>query len=640
MYNRYLILLAVIILLPMTIVVTSSQVEGTEITITPSSTDQDSPTVSPTDQDSPTVSPTDQDSPKTILLNKDISASENDVEPLDYAKAEPEEGLVDKLEESLVSVQGEIVDRQLLQGEMGETDDPESALWVESAKEPTPKKGTAQEGIEALDNPLLQDEEEGVLAQDSVLWDGSPVEMNPVEVEAPVEVEEAVVRAVEEGDGEELVFLYNNAERGKIKAPVVTIKLAKKLEFVTEDDLKSISVPKYYVPNIPLVSNERVEAFINMYTNRKRAVLKRAIARSPKYMRMIHRVFREHGLPLNLAYLAVVESNFNPIARSRVRATGLWQFMGYTGKIFGLRRSWWHDDRIDPERATVAAAKYLKQLYRQFKGDWELALAAYNTGGGRVRKELRKARRSGKPQNFWALRLPRETRGYVPAFYAVATIFSNLHAYGFDPAPEPEEEITKQITNVPGGVSLKQVATVLKTDPRVLAKLNPRLMRGITPAIYKKFEIAIPSHLTLGTAEYKKLAKGRKQFWKFHRVRKGESLWSLSKKFQIPISKIKSFNQMRRNLLRIGRKIMLPLPADWTPVKYAKRSRSRKGSSASRLNYVHVVVRGETLWSIANRFNLSMRNIKRWNRKVLRSRFLKVGTPLRLKLPVKVTLAI
>jgi LysM repeat protein len=636
MYNRYLILLAVIILLPTTIVVTSSQAEGTEIAIVPSSADENSPTVSPIDQDSP----------KTTLASKEISASESEVDPLDSAKAEPEEslvsvqgevlnsakakpegGLAEKLEENFVSVQGEIVDRQLLQGEMGETDDPESALWIESAKEPTPKKETAQEGIEALDNPLLQDEEEGVL------WNEPPIEVNPVEVEG------AVVRAVEEGDGEELVFLYNNAERGKIKAPTVTIKLAKKLEFVTEDDLESISVPKYYVPDIPLVSNERVEAFINMYTNRKRAVLKRAIARSPKYMRMIHRVFREHGLPLNLAYLAVVESNFNPIARSRVRATGLWQFMGYTGKIFGLRRSWWHDDRIDPERATVAAAKYLKQLYRQFKGDWELALAAYNTGGGRVRKELRKARRSGKPQNFWVLKLPRETRGYVPAFYAVATIFSNLHSYGFDPAPEPEEEITKQVANVPGGVSLKQVATILKTDSRVLAKLNPRLMRGITPAIYKKFEIAIPPHLTLGAAEYKKLAKGRKQFWKFHRVRKGESLWSLSRKFQIPISKIKSFNQMRRNLLRIGQKIMLPLPADWTPRKYAKRHRSRKGSS-SRLNYVHVVVRGETLWSIANRFNLSMRNIKRWNRKVLRSRFLKVGTPLRLKLPVKVTLAI
>ncbi|MCP4297896.1 MAG: transglycosylase SLT domain-containing protein [Proteobacteria bacterium] len=396
----------------------------------------------------------------------------------------------------------------------------------------------------------------------------------------------------------------------------------------------------YHIPNIPLVENKRVKAFIKMYTHRKREVFEQAIARSPKYMKMIHRIFKEYELPLNLAYLAVVESNFNPNARSRARATGLWQFMGYTGKVFGLNRSWWHDDRYDPERATVAAAQYLKQLHKQFKGDWELALAAYNTGGGRVRREMRKAKKRKKPQNFWSLRLPRETRGYVPAFYAVATIFSDLETYGFNQAPEPNSETLKQVANVPGGVSLKQVATLLKTDLKKLSKLNPRLKRGITPAIYKEFEIAIPLDVAIGITEYKKLSLHRKQFWKYYKIRKGESLWSLSRKFQIPIRKIKSFNQMRGSFLRIGQKIMLPLPSDWAPKKYKKSYRPPKPATIAGLNYVHVVEQGDTLWSISTRFNLSMRNIKKWNRQVLRSRFLKIGTQIRLKLPVNLSLAI
>ena len=395
--------------------------------------------------------------------------------------------------------------------------------------------------------------------------------------------------------------------------------------------------PKAYnVPDIELVSNKKIEAFIKMYTQRRRKALEIAITRSAKYMGMIHRIFKEHGLPLNLAYLAIVESNFNPVARSKAQALGLWQFMSYTGKAYGLSNSWWHDDRYDPEKSTIAAANYLKHLHRQFKGDWELALAAYNTGGGRVRRAIRRAKAQKKAANFWSLRLPRETRGYVPAFYAVATIFNNLEAYGFAPAPAHLEQPQRQMVIVPGGVPLKQVAAVLGTKLQDLKELNPNLKRGITPATAATFEIAIPTDVALGVDEYNQLNESRKQFWKYHRVRKGESLWTISRKYQVPIKKIKSFNHMRRTLLRIGQKLMLPLPSDWAPKKYQRPYKPVKVKKIPGLNYAHKVRSGDTLWSISLKYAVTIRQLRAWNPRASRSRYLKIGTKLYLKRPVKV----
>ena len=450
--------------------------------------------------------------------------------------------------------------------------------------------------------------------------------------EAQALAEDSKLTEVEEGVTQEVPLEEKNEEA--FREQFENSELHQELH--QEPQVTAYDPQAYTVPDIEIITNKKIEAFIKMYTKRKRKAFELAIVRSSKYMGMIHRIFKEHNLPLNLAYLAVVESNFNPIARSKAQALGMWQFMSYTGKHFDLHRSWWHDDRYDPEKSTVAAAKYLKSLHRQFKGDWELALAAYNTGGGRVRRAIRRAKRQGKPANFWSLRLPRETRGYVPAFYAVATIFKDLEAYDFAPAPAPQEEKAKQLVNIPGGVPLTQVAAVLGAELKELKELNPSLKRGITPATFATFEIAIPTHVALGVDEYNQLNKARKQFWKYHRVRRGESLWTISRRYQIPIKKIKSFNQMRRNLLRIGQKVMLPLPSDWAPKKYQPQYKPVKTKKVNGLNYAHKVRSGETLWSISRKYAVTLRQLRAWNPRISRSRFLKVGAIVRLKLPMKV----
>ncbi len=398
---------------------------------------------------------------------------------------------------------------------------------------------------------------------------------------------------------------------------------------------------KTQIPDIPVYTNRKVEAFIRLYTVRKRDVFIKAIERMPKYQAMISRVLEEYDLPQNLIYLAVVESNLNPNARSKANAVGLWQFMSYTGKHYNLTRSWWHDDRLDPKRSTVAAAKYLKVLHKMFEGNWELALAAYNSGSGTVRRAIRGAKRQGKSSDFWSLRLPRETRGYVPAFYAVTSIFEDLQKYNFSKIKVIENEQTEKTIDVGGGVSLKQLALILSMEHKNLMELNPRLrLRGLTPPTLKEFEIAIPNQMEISQAQKSKmeeLKKNRHKQWKVYRVQEGDTLWSISRSFRIPMSQILANNWIKKkNFLRIGQKLMLPVPSDWTPPKLPSTTELAKIDleKIPGITLVHIVKKGETLWQISLKYNVSIKNIKYWNRRALKRRYLKIGTELVLKIPV------
>ncbi|MDT8448325.1 MAG: transglycosylase SLT domain-containing protein [bacterium] len=387
------------------------------------------------------------------------------------------------------------------------------------------------------------------------------------------------------------------------------------------------------VPEIPTYSNKKIEAFIHMYTHRKRDVFEEAIQRSAVYLPMIQRIFKEEGLPANLAFLAVVESNFNPTARSHANALGLWQFMSYTGRTYGLSNSWWHDERFDPEKSTHAAAKYLKALYKEF-GEWELALAAYNSGSGRVRGAIRRAKRLGLDTDYWSLKLPRETRGYVPTFFAANILFSNLEAYGFDPLPEPKEEVARYGIAVPGGVSLTQVAKITGFDAEVLAELNPAIPKGLTPAHYETYEVHVPEPYQAKAEEFSQLENNRTRFWKYHRVRRGDTLWDISRRYGIPMDQIVSFNRLsKRRLLRINQRIMLPVPSDYVLPQYRRVARSAPAGPKEGYVY-HEVQPGESLWSISQNYNVSLSQVKNWNRNIARRwRHLRVGEKVALKLP-------
>jgi len=399
-------------------------------------------------------------------------------------------------------------------------------------------------------------------------------------------------------------------------------------------------IQKTKIKDIPLYTNRRIKGFIRIYTHSKRYVFEKAIARSATYLVMIRRIFREHGLPQNLAYLAVVESNFNPNARSKANAVGLWQFMSYTGRSFGLERSWWHDERYDPEKSTIAAAKFLKHLHKRFKGNWELALAAYNSGSGRVRRALRKAKLKGKPLDFWSLKLPRETRGYVPAFFAVATIFEDLEKYGFSPASQLMDMPAKKAIIVAGGIPLQQIAEVLKIDYATIRKFNPSIrLGGLTPAVQDTYSVSVPVSAKITADQFtalEALKAQRYKSWKYHTVKKGETLWSISRNYRIPIKKIVKFNRFRRkNLIRVGQKLILPVPTDYSPpIAYSKTNIIKKSlDKLPGITWVHKVRKGDTLWRISQIYKVPLSKLKHWNRIALRKRILSIGTEIVLKLP-------
>jgi len=406
----------------------------------------------------------------------------------------------------------------------------------------------------------------------------------------------------------------------------------------------------FKVPDIPVYTNRKINGLIHLYTKRKVKVLKRAIERSATYLGMMRRIFREYHLPENLVYLSIVESNLNSKARSSANALGIWQFMRQTGRIFNLNQSWWHEDRYDPVKSTHAAARYLTNLHRQFEGDWELALAAYNSGSGRVRKAQRKAKRLKKNPIYWNLDLPRETRGYVPAFYAVANLFSDLEKYGFETVAALEKEQITQSLEVPGGISLSKIAGILNIGYQDFKKLNPSLIKGMTPATLTTYAIKIPATMNIENEQLEKidlLKQFRQKFWKHHKVKKGDTLWAISRNYRIPISKIKAFNQFRRkNLLRIGQKIMLPVPNEWKSNQTEKATIPNLKKAKETLDkipgvtYVHEVEKGDTLWKIAQRFNVSIRSIKTWNRGSLTNRILQIGTKLFIKMPVNIVKSI
>ena len=393
---------------------------------------------------------------------------------------------------------------------------------------------------------------------------------------------------------------------------------------------------------IPVYRNKRVDAFIRLYTEKKRELFQRGVDRSAQYISMIHRIFKEHGLPLELSNLAAVESNFNPVARSHARATGMWQFMSYTGKVYDLNQSWWHDERLDPEKSTVAAAKYLKYLFNKFQ-NWELALAAYNSGSGTVRKAIRKAKAKGKNTDFWSLRLPRETRGYVPAFMAVSIITRNLEAYNFTPPPTNIEEKKYKVVDIPGGLTLSKIAALANIKPAVLKEYNPSLRKGMTPANAEVYPVMFPQHVEVEQSELDKLAQKRVKFWKLHRVRRGDSLWKISRRYRIPMNKIIAFNGMRRSsLLRIGKKILLPIPGDERAPEIIVSEKSKKRNytptvAGNVLTFFHEVRKGDTLWGISQTYNISVRSILSWNRVRSPRRHLQIGTKLKIKVPINHT---
>jgi peptidoglycan lytic transglycosylase D len=379
--------------------------------------------------------------------------------------------------------------------------------------------------------------------------------------------------------------------------------------------------------DVPIPLNQRVLAFIELFQGRLHDFLEEGMRRGTSYLPMIQSVFRAEGLPLDLAYIPLVESAFKPNALSRAKAKGVWQFMRGTGAENGLRQDWYIDERSDPEKATVAAAKYLSTLAKMFDGDWHLALASYNGGPGRVQRAMKR----GRLDNFWGLAakpnlLPRETRDYVPMILAAIVIARNPLQYGFD--FEAVEPVPYDTVMLPRPVDLRRVAEWTETPVDAIQALNPELRRWTTPVRDTDYELKVPH----GTADIVQLrlaesATGDLAALKWYTARPGETLTSIARKLRVSRTDLAEANYLKvSSRIAAGQQLMVPHEATVLMAARAERSvpvaESRRlaadavvdAPSADRVKVVYEVKQGDTLSSIASLFRTTVAALRTWNR--------------------------
>lgn len=370
-------------------------------------------------------------------------------------------------------------------------------------------------------------------------------------------------------------------------------------------------------PEIPIVMNKHVVDHITYFQTGIRDKFKLWLSRSSKYIPMMRQILKEFELPEDLVYLSLIESGFNPNAYSRARAVGPWQFINSTGRKYGLRIDDWVDERRDPVKSTVAAARYLKDLFNMF-GSWNLALASYNAGEGRIQRALVKS----KGDDFWDLtstrHIRRETKEYVPKFMAATIIAKNPERYGFDveySSPVLFDEVTVDSTT-----SLSVVAKASETSLEEIRELNPDLKRDMTPPGKKDYVVHIPyGKKEIFYKNYNAIPKEERLNTQKYRVRRGETLSTISRRYRIPSHTLRELNGFNKNrALKDGEYIVvMSFPGrSKKKVEYAgieKGNASKKGKNENTDLIIYKVRKGDTLWDISKRFNIPVEQIKKWN---------------------------
>lgn len=484
--------------------------------------------------------------------------------------------------------------------------------------------------------------------------------------------------------------------------------------FVSDDEvLASINIPAEYIPRftdaelmqnmkllpteVPMVLNGQVKQFIDLFAYKRRALMARCLANSQIYFPIFEEILDRKGLPIELKYLPVVESAFNPIAVSRAGATGLWQLMYGTGTMLGLEVNSYIDDRRDPIKSTEAAVEYLRKLYNMY-GDWHLVLAAYNSGPGNVNKAIARA---GGTKNFWAIMnyLPAETRSYVPIYIAAVYVMNHHKDYKLVSAEPRRELYAIDTVMITSKVSLKHISNVLGIAEDELQFLNPSIKKGIIPYTAKGFPMNLPiNYFALFEAKKDEIMNDTSAVTLtapvvaaapaviYHKVKSGESLSKIGAKYNVSVTSVKKWNNLRSTNISVGQKLKIYTSkaaetessatapgyaavfaprsfekkiTDTASVQMPEKDLAQEADSVSdseepkevkpevaetpapspmpsvKLNdkcncLIHVVQPGDTLWGIAQKYDgVTVEKLKEDN-KVYKSRSLKVGDILKI----------
>ncbi len=425
---------------------------------------------------------------------------------------------------------------------------------------------------------------------------------------------------------------------------------------VVEQRLNTLSINTQMAFRI----NETVKTYIDYYALKRRNYTLKLLAKQHLYFPLFEKHMKEFGIPEQLKYLSIVESALNPKAMSRVGALGLWQFMPATGKMFGLHGNSFIDERMDPEKATIAACKYLKFLYESFDNNWELALASYNCGPGAVARAIR---RSGGQRDFWAIYnyLPRETRNYVPIFTAVTYIMTYAEEHNLI-QQQPEYAIESEVVYMNQSINLKDFAKKINVCYDDLIEINPELKKGFVHYTMRNYALRIPADRIdyflenrkeiLGTSAKpsdnvvaKKISYTENTDKIYHKIKYGESLGTIAHRYGVTTAQLKTWNNIQGNTIHAGRSLVINKKtkkavnqpqaepaktvdngvkaksssakiddseienkAEATKVVEAKVEEAKKATATH-----HKIKRGESLNMIAKKYGISVANLKKWN---------------------------
>lgn len=365
------------------------------------------------------------------------------------------------------------------------------------------------------------------------------------------------------------------------------------------------------------IQNRRIQSQLNWY-KKHQSYLDRVSKRAERYLYFIAEQVDVRDIPGEMALLPIVESAFDPFAYSHGRASGVWQFIPSTGRIYKLQQDWWYDGRRDIRRSTIAALKFLKGLSREFKGDWMLALAAYNSGAGTVRKAIRKNKRKGLPTDFWSLSLPKETRAYVPKLIALARLIGNPAAHNMTLPFIPDKPYFAVI-DTGSQMDLSQAAQMAEVDLEEIYKLNPQYNQWATSP-NGPHEILVPvEKQEIITKNLAELPVNQRIKWQRYKVKSGDSVISIAKRFHTTPEALKQVNPIRKSLVRIGDMLLIPTAFN-SQKSYAysagnrlnkKQSRTKGSKGSFKIN--HRVMAGDSFWSLAKQHKVSVGRIASWN---------------------------
>ncbi len=343
--------------------------------------------------------------------------------------------------------------------------------------------------------------------------------------------------------------------------------------------------------------------------------LDRVAERAQPYMHHIVEQLEANNIPLEIALLPIVESAFKPFAYSHGRASGIWQFIPATGKRYGLKQNWWYDGRRDVYASTDAAIRLLTALHKEFKGDWMLALAAYNSGSGNVRRAIRYNKKRGRPTGFFHLRLPKETKYYVPKLLALKKLIANPEKYNIVLKPISDEPFLYEM-KLDSQIDLALAAELAEIPLDELYRLNPGFNRWATSP-------SGPHHLLVPLANAETFATNLADFppekrirWIRHTIKKGETISTIARKYQISTNTIKRVNRIRGTRLRAGHGLTIPVASKkLSTYKLSANQRKSKQQNITRkgTKVTHIVQSGDTLWDIAQRHKVGVRQLAKWN---------------------------